>query len=105
MSIVPLRDHPLMCHGRVKNWPPAWISSDGKTDHLVGEVGILREMKWSSLLKQHRCFPVIEYKNGLYIACLLFDDQSFCDRIFKILKEHIGHPIDRIGGLDLSYTM
>ena len=77
-----LRDHPLMSYGGRKNWPPIWVWMGGQMDSPVGEVGILREMRWSHLLKDHRCFPVIEYKNGMYIACLLFDDQTFCNRSF-----------------------
>ena len=74
-------------------------------DSPFGEVGVLKEMRWSHMLKDHRCFPVIEYQNGMYIACVLFDDQTFCNQIFQILEAHIGFTIDRIGELDLSHTL
>jgi hypothetical protein len=38
----------------------------------------------------------------MYIGCLFFDDGMFCQRVFLKLHNHIGEPIQQIGGLMLA---
>jgi hypothetical protein len=48
-----LRDHPLMSRAGVRNWPPAWLWRAGSGDAKpYGEVGILREVILSKLIRR-----------------------------------------------------
>ena len=100
-----LRHHPLMSYRGFSTWPPIWVCREpDKPERLRGEVGILKELRTAETLP-HKCFLVIEHEQAEYIGCLLFSDQSFCDQIINLLREHCGDSIQHIGSLDLSYTL
>jgi hypothetical protein len=41
-----LRDHPLMSYPGARNWPPAWIWTNGRERvSLRGEIGTLIEVR------------------------------------------------------------
>jgi hypothetical protein len=101
-----LRDHPLMFYRGVRNWPPVWTRIRGREDkHPMGEVGILREVRWSALqfAPLDRFFLVIDFERTVYMGCLLFDDAAFCLGIQHLLRDHCGSDIEYIGGLDISH--
>jgi hypothetical protein len=103
-----VRDHPLMSYKGNPNWPPAWIRLRGGRDkHPKGEVGILREVRWSpiQLRPWDRFFLVVEYERTMYMGCLLFDDTAFCLEIQRLFLDYCGHSIEYIGGLDVSHTL
>jgi hypothetical protein len=101
-----LRDHPLMSHHGLRNWPPAWTWIDGPEDKQpIGEIGILRMVLLSKTSLADRCFLLIRYEESCYIGCLLFEDQTFCRQITKLLQQYCNRSIVEIGGLDLSPTL
>jgi hypothetical protein len=101
-----LRDHPLMSYKRAPSWPPAWTWIDGPEDKQAkGEVGILRSVCLSKILRANRCFLLIRYEEPSYMGCLLFDDEMFCAQITKLLQGCCNRPIAEIGSLDLSHTL
>jgi hypothetical protein len=100
-----LRDHPLMSHRGVPNWPPVWTWTDGlENTHAKGEVGILKAVTLSNIGPSYRCYLHIYYEGSVYIGCLLFDDHAFCRQLAKLLEGYCNRLIAEIGGLDLSYT-
>ena len=40
-----------------------------------------------------------------YIGCLLFENSAFCRKIYEILREYCGNPINEIGDIELSYAL
>jgi hypothetical protein len=72
---VTLRDHPLMSYKGSHNWPPAWTRIRGREDkHPRGEVGILREVRWSPIQVGpfDRFFLVIDFDGAAYMGSLIF---------------------------------
>jgi len=101
-----LRDHPLMSHGGVRNWPPAWLWRAGSDDSRpYGEVGMLREVILSEIDPPDRCFMIMQHMGAEYIGCLLFENSDFCRKIYEILCEYCGNPINEIGDIELSYAL
>jgi hypothetical protein len=71
-----LRDDPLMSYRGLSNWPPVWTRiRGGENKHPNGEVGILREVLWSTIQLRPRdsFFLGVEYGGTVYMGCLLFD--------------------------------
>ena len=101
-----LRDHPLMSRAGVHNWPPAWLWRVGSDDAKpYGEVGILREVVLSEIDPPDRCFMIMQDMGAEYIGCLLFENSAFCRKIYEILREYCGNPINEIGDIELSYAL
>jgi hypothetical protein len=101
-----LREHPLLSYRGVSTWPPAWSwLGDGVNRHPKGEVGVLREIRVPVTDPFNRCFLIVEYKNALYMGCLLIDDLRFCNQVSRLLQAHCGELLASIGGLDLSHTL
>ena len=97
---------PALVFKGAPSWPPAWHwLGDGINRHPKGEVGILRQVKVPSTTPFNRCFLVIEYKNALYMGCLITDDLAFGIAFGRFLRQHYGAPIDAIGSLDMSHTL
>lgn len=92
-----------MTHKGLPNWPPAWtwVSGDGNKQPK-GEVGVLQELTPSAVGIGDRCFLIIEYQGSAYMGCLVFDDRSFCSRIFNLLQRNLRREIAYISGLDLD---
>jgi len=100
-----LRDHPLMSYRGARNWPPAWIWTDGKERVSArGEIGILIEVR-RSVITTNSLFLGMRHQESEYLGCLLFDDPAFCRQIDTILRRHLGRPIVEIGSLELSHTL
>ena len=90
----------------IRNWPPVWTWIGGEENKRPkGEVGVLSDVKLSTIEPCDRCFLTIEYEGSGYMGSLLFDDSSFCDGIFTLLRTQVHRSIEYIGGLDLSYTL
>jgi hypothetical protein len=102
---IVLRNHPLMSFRGRPSWPPAWLCFAGEANaNAEGEVGILRAVRWASQTASlaARCFLIVEHENAMYIGCLFFDDETFCQRVFLKLHNHIGESIQQIGGRILA---
>ena len=101
-----LRDHPLMSHCGVPNWPPVWTWTGGlENTHAKGEVGILKAATLSNIGSSYRCYLHIYYEGSVYIGCLLFDDHAFCGQLAKLLEGYCNRHIAEIGCIDLSHTL
>jgi hypothetical protein len=97
-----LRDHPLVSHGSVSSWPPAWTwvaGSDNK--HPRGEIGILKPVAKSNIEPADRCFLYIDYEGSSYIGCLPCD-HAFCGQLMEVLEANRNKSIAEIGSLDLA---
>lgn len=99
-----LRNHPLMSYKGSPNWPPAWvwIGGDEKVKRVSGEIGILLDVVFPRGEPYNRCYLIIQQEHAVYIGTLLFDDVSFCRKIFGILQGCSRRSIQQIGGLDVS---
>jgi hypothetical protein len=98
-----LRSHPLMSYNGLPNWPPAWTWIGGAEDkHPKGEVGVLLDVRVSTIKQPARCFLTIEHDHAQYVGCLLFDDRSFCYQIGTLLQHQFGSTLEFIGSLNLS---
>src|SRR5215510_11215331 len=96
-----LRDHLFLSHNGVKTWPPTWTWIDGPAKKAPkGEVGILKEVKVSKTA--NRCFLVIDHERSTYIGTLLINDFAFFVRVTKLLRDHYGESLAKIGNLDLT---
>jgi hypothetical protein len=97
-----LRDHPLMSYRGVSNWPPAWVGKDTKElRQPSGEIGILKNAILSKLKPHSRFYLLIEYEGEEYLGTLFFDNQSACHQAYKLLSNHRGEPVRKIGETDV----
>lgn len=86
-------------------------SGDNKSPR--GEIGTLKEVhisitdpEKSDRPKPHnRIYLFMEYRDGAYVGCLLFDDAAFCREMGKILSEQCGRTLKEIGAIDLSHLL
>jgi hypothetical protein len=93
-----------MSHNGVRNWPPVWHWVSGlENKHPKGEVGILQEVKPSSV-GDDSCFIIMEYEGSTYLGCLSLDDISFCAQICNLLRHNLRREIRYIGGLELDHA-
>jgi hypothetical protein len=97
-----LRDHPLMHSGSSPNWPPVWTRVTKDAQVLTGEIGILKKVVRET---DRKCCLLIDHEGGRYFGSLVFDDAMFCQIVQRILKDHIDQAIDKIGDVDLSFTL
>jgi hypothetical protein len=105
---VELRNHPSMSVRGRRRWPPVWLCIAGEADSdPQGELGFLKAVRLASRTPSlaDRCFLIIEHDTALYIGCLLFDDGSFCQQVFRELQKHIGQPIQLLGGLKFDHAL
>jgi len=98
-----LRKHPRMAYLGRPTWPPQWAGPYGPDNPLPsGEVGILIRVESAShFLKTAHCAVVMQYKEQEYFGVLYFDDETFLQTIFGLLRNCIGRPIAEIGSLDV----
>jgi hypothetical protein len=100
-----LRNHPLMRHNGVANWPPVWTQSKKERNKTTrGEVGVLRYVHANNRIS-NKCFIVIEYDKEHYVGCLIFDDVAFCYQIAEFLRRYVGRSIKEIGDLNVSASL
>jgi len=99
-----LRDHPLLSHHGVSNWPPTWLWGGGnRYVNTIGEAGVLKDVMLTSVEPYEKCFLIMEHDGRKYIGTLLIGDAFFCREIYAVLLEQRGKPIQEIGDVDLSY--
>ena len=100
-----LRGHPLMSYRGVNTWPPVWVGRDAhENERASGEIGVLRSVR-PSVFERARLFLVIEHEDREYIGTLFFEDFGFCQHIYKLLLTHLGHRIQQVGDIDLTYLL
>src|SRR5687767_13394363 len=86
VTIMHLRNHPLMSYRGIDNWPPVWTWRGGAENiRPKGEVGILRDLFLSRMEQRSRLFLIMEHQKQEYMGCLLFNDSTFCAQICELL--------------------
>ena len=66
-----------MAHGWVSIWPPHWIwTSEGKNTQPVGEVGLLQEVRQSTV-DPNACFLTMNHADSSYVGRLHFIIKGF----------------------------
>jgi hypothetical protein len=95
-----LRDHPLMRYRGISNWPPVWVQESG-AKKFSGEIGVLKYV-FSRRGPSSKCYLIIEYERETLVGTLLFDNETFCERISSLLRSQVGHTLTKIGDLDVS---
>jgi hypothetical protein len=73
-----LRDHPLMSHRGVRNWPPRWVITQSDDKPMSGEVGIFENALDPP---DNKLIIVMKLDDQKYTATLMFDDATFCIQI------------------------
>lgn len=97
-----LRNHPLMSFRGRPNWPPEWIQSPTQNgDTATGEVGILEEVYYPSVLDPSRCYVTITHRGRAYFGVLRFDDTEFCQKISELLLQNLTREIEEIAASDV----
>ena len=99
-ATLKLRDHPLMRFRGISNWPPLWVQENGARK-FSGEIGVLKYV-FSRHGPSSKCYLIIEYEHENLVGTLLFDNETFCERICSLLRSHVGHTLTKIGDLDVS---
>jgi hypothetical protein len=101
-----LRDHPLMTHHGAHSWPPTWVWAGGlEKAEPQGEVGILREVRLSSIQPADRFFLYIDYEGSIYIGCVLVDNHAFCSQIAAMLQDYCNRRLVDIGSLEVGHLL
>jgi hypothetical protein len=81
-------------------WPPQWTPFLGPRVPASGEVGILDDIRISSITGT-RCIIVMENLSTTYIGELSFDDDALCSHVVDFLRSHCGKSIAQIAALDI----
>jgi hypothetical protein len=98
-----LRDDPRISYKGFSSWPPAWVWRGGnRYSQPTGEVGVLKDVKLSSIEPCESCFLIIEHEGQEYVGAVLFEDPLFCRAIYDVLLRHCSRPIREVGDIDLS---
>jgi hypothetical protein len=99
---VKLRDHPLLKSSGLPIWPPVWVSADTKTNRVISgsEIGALKRVERRSPIEKN-IFLYIEHEQCEYMGHLTVDDETFCERLFNLLKNCRGCTIQEIGSMDI----
>jgi hypothetical protein len=100
-----LREHPLLSYRGVSNWPPVWIGKDGR--HLKqseSDRAILKDVVQSKKAPLTRCYLMIEAEGEEYVGAVLFDDHFSCRQISRLLLEHRGEPVHKVGEIDVPQS-
>ena len=71
---------------------------------LTGEIGVLTYI-YANPNASNKCYLIIDHEQERYTGCLIFNDRSVCAQISRLLREHIGRPIEEIGNWDVSRTL
>jgi hypothetical protein len=101
-----LRSHPLMSYQSIRNWPPLWIWTGGtQNKQAEGEVGILKSVVLVGTEPFNKCYLIIEHDGEQYVGCLLFGNSSFCRQVYRVLDDNCGVSLQRIGGIDVNYSV
>jgi hypothetical protein len=109
-----VRSHPFTHYRGQASWPPVWTwTGVGENKQPRGEVGVLKEVHTSvddpaqpdSVTPYNRVYLFMEYRDGGYIGCLLFDDPAACRQIGEILSQQCGRTIEEVGRIDLSHLL
>jgi len=86
------------------NWPPVWTTPDSdRDDKPQGEVGTLEDVVMSKMI-DNKIFLFLLYRGNRYMGVVAFDDASFCNTLYEILKLNRGRTLKEIGDLDLSFA-
>jgi hypothetical protein len=102
-NFMQLRDHPLMSHRGVRNWPPLWTQMRiGGVKIVKGELGVLIYVHAGGA--SNTCYLVIEHENENYTGSLIFDDGPFCRQLVDLLQQYRGRSVKEIGDLQVSFT-
>ena len=97
-----LRDHPLLSNKGASSWPPTWLWGGGdRYIHAAGEVGVLKDVMFSSIDPYEKCFLIMEHEGRKYIGTLLVGDPLFCRKVYELLIERRGKAIQEIGEIDV----
>jgi hypothetical protein len=109
-----LRAHPLMSYRGQRNWPPAWTwTGIGENEKPHGETGFLKQIHISIVPPDNpqrkkpfnHLYVYMDYREGSYVGCLIFDDAATCRQMGKILIAQCGRTIKEIGDLDLNHLL
>jgi hypothetical protein len=100
-----LRDHPFMTRrSGIRLWPPLWVNIDEPHDKPAGEIGTLLRVLVADAIRD-ALFIWVQHNGLEYVGGLYFDDAGFCYEIHRVLEANIGHTIEGIGDIDLSYML
>ena len=86
------------------NWPPAWVrlgrahARAAKT--ITGEIGVLKEVRCYED-RPGRVYLRVDHGGTAYVACVLLDDQGFCQHAFEHLRRCYGMTIEAVGSSEL----
>lgn len=95
-----LKDHPLMKHHNVPNWPPSYLTPAYRQE-LIEEFGILRAVTLDARMP-NRCFLMVEMDGLAYVSGLKFDHSAFRTRFVNTINVHLNRPMKEIGELEVS---
>jgi len=102
---VKLRDHPLLRHNLIHQWPPVWVSLNNEDKRISrSEVGVLTEVR-EPISRSDGIVLIMHHNYNRYGSILLFSHLGFRGQIFELLKDSIGLSIQQVGDIDLSYTL
>jgi hypothetical protein len=81
-------------------WPPKWRRASGPSGEVAGgERGILIGTRWDH--KTQSLALVMEDEGDRHVA-VLEDKAGVLSKLSLLLDWHIGRPIAKIGGLEMS---
>lgn len=99
-----LRDHPLLSYRGVSSWPPVWVGKDARRlKPPKSEEAILKDVVSSKTAPFTRCYLMIEHEEEEYLGSVLFDDHFACRQIYRLLLNHRGEPIRKVGEIDVPH--
>jgi hypothetical protein len=83
-------------------WPPKWRGASSGRDHVAnGELGVLTAVRWD--LKTRSLTLTREFE-GERQSAVCEGEVSVLTELYLLLGWHIGRPLVKIGGLEMSLS-
>ena len=99
-----LKHHPTFSYRGFSLWPPRWISQATSASTPVGEVGVLRDVRWYPDTPI-RVFLTMEH-DGVEFRGHLFMEYELMSMVMVSLLEHCkGMTIGSIGILEIPFVI
>lgn len=71
---------------------------------LGGEIGILNHVR-SYPDRPGRIYLTIDHEGAVYVGCLFFDDERFCEYMAEHLRQCYSMSIDAVGSSEIIATV
>jgi len=82
----------------LQGWHPSWAASYSGIGKFIGEVGVLKRVRWSS--QSQYLVLSIEYEGNEHSG-VLQGNRDQLQRVLTVLTQNVGRPIKEVAALEV----